>query len=134
MSAALPYSPIEVAEQAKQSAARYRAEWLLAITSGLITVDDLIVQSTTLEGTPLLKIRLKQLLAAQPDCSMATATRLVDRVVSVTGAQPKSAPTVGWLVNTKGGGRRLLAWLDALHAKNEPVPGFPFAVVEGVPA
>ncbi|WP_375000186.1 hypothetical protein [Aeromicrobium sp. CTD01-1L150] len=120
-----PQVPLERANAARQSAQRYRAEWLVAIASEVIDVHDLIVHASAEEGAPLRKLRLRQVLMAKPAWGPVVADQMLARLGEIveTGRAPL---TVGWLIDSRTAGRRLLAWLDVNHPRGAPTPNFPY--------
>ncbi|WP_412905262.1 hypothetical protein [Aeromicrobium sp. 179-A 4D2 NHS] len=122
-------APDELAE-ARRRASRTRAEWLVAITEGVVTVDDLIRAACEPDGKPLMKISLSQLLLAQPGVGKAKAERVLRKThTALSGRGDDSQPlqTVANLVDPRSGGRRYVAFRDALSDRQTPVTGFPFA-------
>ena len=90
---------------------------------------DVINLACTPNGRPLLRITVKQLLLAQPGVGDESVRRVIDKVIAVTGAHdvPVRRITLAWLLDTRAGGRRFMAFCDALGDNAAtPWPGFPF--------
>lgn len=127
--AAAPKRPPLLKANVQAAKARLlRAEWLLMVRDGLMTPADLIWEAATAEGRPLRKLRLTQVLAAQPSYSRDRAKRTVARLHDVLelSTEKSAKVTVGWLIDHRAGGRRVLAWLDQTTPRRAPWPGFPF--------
>lgn len=125
--------PIESARAALSQARLMRAEYLIALAEGLITVQDVIDAALNDDGRPLRRISLRQLLLSQPGWGERRTTRLLSVLAGRMGStdRPKDM-TIAWLLDPRCGGRRYLAWLDVQQAKNSaPWPGFPFAPRKG---
>lgn len=122
-------APDELAE-ARRRASRIRAEWLVSIAEGIVTIDDLIRAACEPDGKPLMKISLSQLLLAQPGVGKAKAERVLRKMhttLSGRGADTTRVETVANLIDPRSEGRRYLAFRDALCDRQTPVTGFPFA-------
>jgi hypothetical protein len=109
-----------------------RGEWLISVSEGVLAVAELLDYAATDEGRPLRRLRLDQVLAAQPDWSMAKARQVVARTVRRSPRQPRSRQTkprqitVGWLVDHRSSGLRAAAFADAT-AERTVWAGFPMA-------
>lgn len=122
--------PLSLANSALADARRQRAEWLIAVAEGTVPLDDFIRHAATEEGRPLLRVKLRQLLMAQPGWGEVKTRALIDHVLAITGAAGMSHTkvTLAWLLDSRAGGKRFLAFLDAITPKAAPPhPGFPFA-------
>lgn len=119
----------EKLSSARHEAAQLRAEWLLNIHSELLDVNDLLHESVTPQGKPLLRLRLRQVLLSRPGRGRTRTDFIINRVAAVSGSKLEaSKATVAWLLDPRTGGRRFAAWLDAQELKSGPPwPGFPFA-------
>jgi len=120
--------PLAQANAARATARRMRGEWLLLLADGVFTAEDLFREAATPQGRPLRRLTLKQVLSAQPDCSEERALKITRKICStlrLDPAPPTRDLTVAWLLNPAAGGTRLLAYLDALHPRTIPWPGFP---------
>lgn len=120
-----PRNDMAVVNSAAASARRLRAEWLQSITAGLVSADDLIAHAATDEGAPLRKLSLRQVILAPEGAGDVTLARRMAALAALVRVPAR--PTVGWLIDTRAGGRRLLAWLDGQTERTTPVTGFPFA-------
>lgn len=120
--------PLAQANAAKANARKMRGEWLVLINQGVFSPHDLFQEAATHAGRPLRRLTLRQVLSAQADCSDERALRLVKKICSTLRLDPAPPPrdlTVGWLLDTRTGGTRILAYLDAIHPRSTPWPGFP---------
>lgn len=111
--------------EALERARRVRAEHLLAVAEGFVTVDDVIRSA---KGIPALRrIRIRQLLAAQPGWGVVSADRVLGRMRVLLDGRVTDRPTVGWLVDAVNGGVRLAAFCEARDRfTGAPWPGWPY--------
>jgi hypothetical protein len=123
-----PSTPLWQANSARDAAAKLRAEWLVSLDAELVSVSDLLLHACTLEGRPLLRLPLRQVLLSQPDLGVARAGKILARIQDLLGLEmPVRKMTVAWLLDRRAGGRRFMAWLDATQkSRSEPWPGFPY--------
>lgn len=127
--------PVEVARVALDDARHARARALLEVTMGQRTILDVIVEAQSVHGVPLRQIRLKQLVLAQPGVGRQRAESFLSAFSAVLEERGEvGGRTVGWLIDARAGGRRLLSWLDAATKEPTPWPGFPFAPAPEVAA
>lgn len=127
MSAPLPAASVR--DAARHQADLVRGSWLLRLTQGQATATEVITAAAGPGGAPLMRLRLRSLLMAQPGWGEDRSEHLVSQVIRVSGAQlrPGFQATVAWLLDRRAGGRRFAAWLDALQVKDGlPCAGFPF--------
>lgn len=128
-----PPVPLAVANISRAQANSLRAEWLFGLASDYLTLLDLLAHATSKAGRPLRRISMFQLLTAQVGCGPATANSTLDRLRALlrcTTGNP--AMTVGWLLDNRTGGRRLLALTTALRGGElEPWTGWPFSASSG---
>lgn len=132
-----PATPLPVANKALNAAVKMRAEYLLSITIGDITPLDLIRQAARPDGRPLLTIPLKKILSAQQGWGAKKAENALTEICAVLREDLKTDRknghklTVGWLLDPRSGGRRLMAWVDVVEVRPRgnmpPWSGFPFA-------
>ncbi|WP_251153774.1 hypothetical protein [Cellulosimicrobium sp. Marseille-Q4280] len=117
------------AAAARRSANRRRAEYLSSVTTGLLSVHDVVAAAAAPDGAPLLRISLRQLLGAQPDWGKSRTEAAMTRLITVLGeTRTDRDQTIGWLVDPRVRGARLLAFADATQTGHGPPwPGFPFA-------
>ena len=73
-----PNTPLSVANVALTEARVMRGEWLQLLASGSVTVTDLLVAAADGEGSPLRRLRLEQVLAAQEEWSIERARTVFD--------------------------------------------------------
>ena len=129
--------PNRVAElnQARAAARRARADWLLALETGVLGVDELVAAAGADPRSPLRRIKLFQLLASLPGstpsraCGVLAAFR---RIAGVPRALPDRELTVGWLVDGRSNPRRVTALVDALNASDRRPPSerFPWSPID----
>lgn len=114
---------------ARADADAMRAEWLIGITSEILTVPDLVEQALLDEGKPLREVTLRQLLLAQPRWGRTRVRQTLSRLRSVSGTDlPTHRLTVGWLIDQRFEHRNFLSWIDAVQTNDFlPWEGFPFA-------
>lgn len=123
-----PRNDVAALNSARRAAALYRAEWLMSITDGIVTLQELMTEASRPEARALLKLSLRQVLLSQPGWGRKKAEKILMHIESVTGAtMERRKITVGWLLDPRAGGRRYAAWLDAFEPKTTPWPGFPYA-------
>lgn len=123
-----PAPSIDKARAALNTARRQRAEYLVAITDGLVTVLDVIEAAAADSGRALRRISLRQLLLSQPGWGERRTNRILSALAARMGANddPKDM-TIAWLIDPRSGGRRFLAWLDVLGViSGEPRKAFPY--------
>jgi hypothetical protein len=128
MTGGAPSTPLWRANNARAEAARDRAEWLVSLDAGVNTAEDLFEFACTFEGRPLLRLPLRQVLLARKGFGTARATKTLARVQSLLGVEmPVRKMTVAWLLDSRVGGRRFMAWLDCTRDfRSEPWSGFPY--------
>lgn len=118
---------LALANTAKFEADRTRAEWLISLSSGVISISDLIKAATREDGQALRRITLRQLLMSQEGWGRARAERVLSHTTHILGHEPTSRLTVAWLIDARAGGRRVHALADALRMRVTPWIGFPYA-------
>lgn len=123
------YADLPALARARLDADTMRAEWLIGVTSEILTVPDLIEQSLTDEGAPLRKITLRQLLLAQPRWGRKRVKETLEKVRATLGTSIREREmTVGWLTDVRYDGKNMLAWIDAFTPRTTaPWVGFPLA-------
>lgn len=131
MRPALP--PDHVRDSARHAADMTRGNWLLLVSEGMATPTQVIAEAAKPHGAALLKLRLRQLVQAQPDWGEGRSSALVSKVAKIAGSKkPASEATIGWLLDRRTGGRRFAAWLDSIDEKSgTPCTGFPFRLEVG---
>lgn len=111
-----------------RKANRVRAEWLMLMSEGIIGPEDILAECESPDSKALLKLSLRQILLSRAGWGRKRVGAVLGHILSVTGAKiyPKHA-TVGWLLDSRVGGRRFAAWLDAFQTKSGPSwQGFPY--------
>ena len=111
------------------SAARLtRAEQLVAIAKGLLTPEDVVDTARRADWVALRSLSLQQLVLSVPEAGPRRWREVRDRLLGVLGAKLSDKDlTVGWLLDPRAGGRRYLAFIDAMRPRREPPwPGFPW--------
>lgn len=117
------------ARAALSDARRQRAEYLIALSEGLLEPRDVVDAAALDAGRPLRKITLRQLHLSQEGWGERRTQRLLSAVAARIGLSEEhvKGKTVAWLIDPRSGGRRYLAWLDAQQEKDgAPWAGFPF--------
>lgn len=105
-----------------------RADYLVALSGGLIGERDVLAASLSPEGMPLRKITLRNLVGSRPGFGPArTRTFLSEVAARLEVHEFIGGKTVSWLLDPRARGVRLLAWVDPEHHKDLPWPGFPCA-------
>lgn len=109
---------------ARRDADATRAEWLSGVAAGVLMTSDVISDAATISA--LRRITLRSLLSAQPGVGRVATERVLARVRSTTGADQRL--TIGWLIDPRSEGKRLLAWIDAMTPRDHaPWVGYPLA-------
>lgn len=115
-----------------------RGELLQLIADGTLTPWEAIVAAAASGEKPLMRLRLAQIITAQPGVGQVRARRIVEQVMQIldtTEAQTATGhATLAFVLDEQARGRRLLAVLDAFiaygliqQAEDLTVwPGFPF--------
>jgi hypothetical protein len=126
--AGVPTTPLWHANGVRAEADKTRAEWLVSLHRGYVSAGDLFEQACTTEGRPLLRLPLRQILLAQGGVGAARAARILTQIKQLVGVEmPYRNMTVAWLLDSRVGGRRFLAWLDVTrNFRSEPWSGFPY--------
>lgn len=106
-------TPDELA-QARRVASRKRAALLLRVHQLELTPTEAI-EVACLEGNEaLLRIRLRQLLMSIPKKGEKVASRMLTKMHKTLGSNEEVHDhAISWLVDSRAGGRRWAAWLDA---------------------
>lgn len=124
-------APAQQAATARRSAAMRRAEYLMSVTDGLLSINDVVNAAAEPGNKALLRITLHQLLLSQPGWGQVRAGTAMDRLLGLLGLRLdvdriRRLP-LSWLLDPRAAGTRLLAWLDATTPQmGPPWPGFPF--------
>jgi hypothetical protein len=121
--------------QARAAARRARADWLLALESGVLGVDELVAAASADPQSPLRRIRLFQMIASLPMASPSRARDMLAafrRMAVMPRALPDRELTVGWLVDRRSNPRRITALVDALNASGRQPPSerFPWSPID----
>jgi hypothetical protein len=124
---------------ARSQAQRLRAEWLLSINAGLLTLPELVEFAATPDGAALRSIRLRGLLMSQPRWGETRADAVLSAlraVLYLPADIPLAKLAVGWLLdNRSADGRRFDAFLDVTGTDRiAPWRGFPFSENPAAPA
>lgn len=128
---------------ARRSADSMRGEWLDAVRGGLVTLPELIEQSTLPGFEPLRKITLEQALRARTkaphddsDLTSGSARSwkwIVSRMYyTLENNESNTRTTLAWLTAAESGRKRIHALAEAVLAASpsrhhRPWPGYPLA-------
>ncbi|WP_433673919.1 hypothetical protein [Microbacterium gorillae] len=124
---------LAVANESAEHARQVRADWLFSLQDGVVSMFDIITQACEPDGRPLLRIGLVRLLEHQDGWSRHAAITTINQTLRLLSLPELSARgaaklTVQWLVDARSGGRRQLAFADAMDSKTQlPWPGFPYS-------
>ena len=108
-----------------------RGRYVLAVATGMLTVDDVIRQAQDASGIPLRRIRLTSLLQAQEGWGRGQARSVIDRLLAfLSNTDTSELPelTIGWLLDNRAGGTRYRAFIEAIATTDPmsaPWSGFP---------
>lgn len=122
---------IDTLRAARDAARKVRAEWLVAVAEGLVSIDDVISEAGTTVGHPLLVVSLRQLLLAQPSVGEARTETILAKMSQrlESGnliARKNYLWTISSILDKRVGGRRYIAFQDARMSRTAPNFGFPF--------
>lgn len=118
---------LALADSAKRKAEHTRADALVSLHWGSLSISDLITAATYEGSQPLRRITLRQLLGSQAGWGRARVSRVLASITSLLGHEPTSRLTVAWLIDARAGGRRVHATADATYSRTQPWIGFPYA-------
>lgn len=122
-----------------------RGELLQLIADGTLTPWEAITAAATSGEKPLMRLRLEQIITAQPGIGSARARRIVEQVMHIVNATESHTAlgrvTLAYIFDEQAQGRRLLAVLDAFisHGLIQQTqdltvwPGFPFTAAPDEP-
>lgn len=116
-----------------------RGELLLDISEGRLSAWEAIMSVVLDDRQSLRRLRLDQILVTQEGIGEDRARRVISQILTVldvpTGSTPVKAVTIGYILDSRAAGRRILATLEAFisygvigDAEDLTVwPGFPYA-------
>lgn len=118
---------------AAREARQLRQRWFVDITAGEKTCYDLIKAACAADGSgpALHKLKILRVLEAQPDCSAREARAILRKFVSLLDKPVRTDLddlTIGWLIDSRAGGRRIATYLDVTTSLQVP-EGFPWSRV-----
>lgn len=134
-------------EERRHYADRVRAQALVDLAEGRVSVNDVLLRATTAEGSGLLKVTVQQLLLSMPGVGRATTKRILARLEKLIMAPLPAGRslTLQWLLDGRSAGTRVVALADAVvtvdsslrldrreHALSPP-PAAPTAPWNGFP-
>lgn len=131
-----PPVPVTRAAGSARRANQARASALLGVSEGVLQVQDVLTQAAEDPSGALLRIRLRQLLMAQPDWGPSRSEQIIRRTLSVLGETDVERARIveirlAWLLDNRAGGMRLAAFCEAIRPRSkspaEPWEGFPYA-------
>lgn len=126
-----PVTPIAKLAGARDAARRMRTEWLLAVATGMVELDDLIREAATERGRPLLKISLSQALMSMPGVGKQKKNQLLHLMSNSVGERILDEKlSISSLVDGRVGGRVYYSLNDARRMRDTPVAGFPFTSLD----
>ena len=132
------HSDMQLLTEHRRRANIARGELLQLIADGILSPWEALVAAATASDDALLRLRLEQLITAGDGIGQARARRITAQVVHILGTTEGHTSvgrvTVGYILDERARGRRLLAVLDAfishgLIRKEADIPvwdGFPF--------
>ena len=124
-----PMPSLAVANEARANANLTRARLLFSIaeTSNEINAVDALRAAIGPEGKPILRISIRDILLAQPGWGEERTARTLRHILEALQIpEPKARKmTIAWLLDRRAGGRRFMAFADALRTKDLPWTGFP---------
>lgn len=125
-----PSNPTSKLNDARNEARRVRAEWLIALDQGVVSLADLL--DAAREDRRLGVIHLRQALAAQPGWSLVAANRAVT-MIKRWDPQARKLPhkklDLRWVVGTPYWHDHMGLLADALVSRSKreaPCPQFPY--------
>lgn len=132
------FDPSKLVESRRRANAA-RGELLSLVRDGLLSAWDAISETASSDDEALRRISLEQLVMTQPGVGEVRARKIVEQVIHILEVPPhRIGPrdvTLGFVVDGRSQGRRMLAVLDAfiahgLIADCDEVslwPGFPYS-------
>lgn len=107
-----------------------RAEVLIAVSEGLLSLTDVFYDLERENGRYLSAMSLRQLLIEHPNFSVSRANSVMTAIKRNLGTPELSSRkmTLAWLFDPRTGGRRAQAFADAVFQGRSAGPwsGFPF--------
>lgn len=127
--------------EAKRRLNRIRVESLMALSEGMLTLEEFFDSATASDGRALAGIQVRQLLTWLPGFKTVDVNIVYSSLLLSLGLDPDSLPpktvTIRWLLDKRSAGRRWEAFWLALRTHEmamrsddgipQPWPGFPFA-------
>jgi hypothetical protein len=122
-----PHPTMSPQREAARAANALRGEMLEAIYDGVLTPTDVVLHAADPTNRPLLSMLLLDILSVAPGVSEPASRRRLHRLAATLELREDlTGKSIGWLLDRRAGGRRLLAWLDAEQPRLPPWPGFPW--------
>lgn len=117
--------PVSVPAAELVAANRVRGEHLLLLASGAMSLGDFFVAATDL--LPLQRVGLRRVLTTSGLFGVVDAERAVRKMLLLLGEDvPLRKVTVGWVLDSRTFGRRLVVFADCVHLEPVVPVGFPF--------
>lgn len=119
---------VEEMNEHKKNARRYRAEWILGLEAGALTIADVFEQADESEGAPLLAMRLRDILTALSG-SPVKSNRIINQMLQELGVDMKPGNVkVRWLMDRRSRMRRMVALADVMvrHDRSAPTKAWPW--------
>lgn len=97
--------------------ARVRAQALVDLAEGRVSLNDVLLRATRPEGADLLRVPIRQFLLAIPGVGEATVKAVMRRLETFNGRTgAPSSPDIRWLLDGRSHGTRVVALADAVLA------------------
>ena len=118
--------------EAREEARKVRAQYLILLSRGAITVGDILSVAATQSDVAraLRRLPLIDLVEGHLKVNRQTAKKRLEDMVLILGSTPKKPVTrltVGWVLDARTHNRRLMVFADAVNPKRgtPPFPTFP---------
>jgi hypothetical protein len=113
--------------RALSAARQARAEMLLEISAGRLTPIEFVDMARDASWVALRRESLREVIVSAPFLGARRWREIRDRMLGVLDVEASDKDlTVGWLLDPRAGGRRYLAFIDAMRTREPPWPGFPW--------
>lgn len=125
--------------QRRREAIAARGQLLQDVAEGRLSAWEAIMVATIDDRPALRKIRIDQIVMTQPGIGEFRARKVVDQILTILGIPAGTFSvrdvTIGFVLDTRSGGRRILAVIDAFlsygiirtDSELSVWPGFPYS-------